>query len=54
MQDVAKEGYESVLDAIDSCAGTPINVLDHHFSCSDSETTNGETESVLTKRIKMH
>ncbi|XWS54267.1 hypothetical protein CRYUN_Cryun10bG0076100 [Craigia yunnanensis] len=39
MQGIAKEGYESVFDMVSS-SNTPSNVLDQHFSSSESETTN--------------
>lgn len=45
-QDVATEGFESALDSSD----TPINVLDHHFSCSDSEMTNAAASTVRSQR----
>ncbi|XVE49824.1 hypothetical protein DITRI_Ditri01bG0113000 [Diplodiscus trichospermus] len=40
MQEIAKEGYESIFDMVSS-SNTPVNVLDQHFSSSESETTNG-------------
>ncbi|KAI4341054.1 hypothetical protein MLD38_025826 [Melastoma candidum] len=53
MQVLASQGYESGVEDQDSSAGTPTTVLGHrHFSCSDSETANEETESAPTKRRK--
>lgn len=40
IQDIAMEGYESVLDMVSS-SDTPVNVLDHHFLSSESERTDG-------------
>ncbi|XP_030514806.2 putative cyclin-D6-1 [Rhodamnia argentea] len=48
-QDVAMEGCESALD-VHSSSDTPINVLDHHFSCSDSEVTNAAASTVRSQR----
>ncbi|XP_010035645.2 putative cyclin-D6-1 [Eucalyptus grandis] len=49
MQDAATEGFESALD-VHSSSDTPINVLDHHFSCSDSEMTNVAASTVRSQR----
>ncbi|XWS39524.1 hypothetical protein CRYUN_Cryun18bG0062900 [Craigia yunnanensis] len=54
-QGIAKEGCESVFDMVSS-SNTPINVLDQHFSCSESETTNGiittATNTTITLRTE--
>ncbi|EOX99264.1 Cyclin [Theobroma cacao] len=47
MQDIAKEGYESIFDMV-STSNTPVNVLDQHFSSSESETTDGIVTTATT------
>ncbi|KAI8005973.1 putative cyclin-D6-1 [Camellia lanceoleosa] len=51
MQDIAMDGYESVLE-LASSSRTPANVLDRHFSSSssnsDSEKTNTTAEAITT------
>ncbi|XP_030459458.1 putative cyclin-D6-1 isoform X1 [Syzygium oleosum] len=49
MQDGAMDGFGSALD-VHSSSDTPINVLDHHFSCSDSEMTNVAASTVRSQR----
>uniref|UniRef100_A0A6M2EKS3 B-like cyclin n=1 Tax=Populus davidiana TaxID=266767 RepID=A0A6M2EKS3_9ROSI len=40
MQETAMDGYKSQFDMVSS-SDTPVNVLDRHFSSSESENTNG-------------
>ncbi|XVF01883.1 hypothetical protein REPUB_Repub04eG0127000 [Reevesia pubescens] len=52
MQEVAKEGYESVFDMVSS-SNTPVNVLDQHFSSSESEiTSNGIVTTATNINLK--
>ena len=57
MQEIAKEGYETVFDMVSS-SKTPSNVLDQHFSSSESETTNGivttATNTTITLRTERY
>lgn len=53
MQEIAMDGYESVLDSVSS-SNSPVNVLDGQWSTSnsDSETTNPpQTQAIETFRV---
>jgi len=47
MQEIAMDGYRSQFDMVSS-SDTPVNVLDQHFSSSESEKTNGTIETIST------
>ncbi|KAL9380084.1 hypothetical protein Peur_028566 [Populus x canadensis] len=47
MQEIAMDGYRSQFDMVSS-SDTPVNVLDQHFSSSESEKTNGTIETMST------
>ncbi|KAL4278295.1 hypothetical protein GQ457_03G006050 [Hibiscus cannabinus] len=53
MQDIAKEGYESVFDTVLN-SYIPVNVLDRHVSSSESEISmaNATTVTSITRRDK--
>ncbi|XVF66913.1 hypothetical protein PTKIN_Ptkin10aG0077800 [Pterospermum kingtungense] len=52
MQERAEEGYRSVFD-MDLSSNTAVNVLDHHFSSSESETTNGIVTTATNTTINL-
>lgn len=52
IQDIAMEGYESVLEMVSS-SDTAVNVLDHHFLSSESERTDGNLAAHNHKRTKI-
>lgn len=43
MQEIAMDGYESVLDTVSS-TNTPVNVLDRQWPSCSSESENRDTE----------
>nr|TKS16618.1 putative cyclin-D6-1 [Populus alba] len=47
MQEIAMDGYRSQFDVVSS-SETPANVLDQHFSSSETEKTNGTIETIST------
>ncbi|KAB5512988.1 hypothetical protein DKX38_030016 [Salix brachista] len=47
MQETAMDGYESQFDTVSSSV-TPVNVLDRHFSSSESENTGGTAVTIST------
>ncbi|KAJ6975963.1 cyclin-D6-1 [Populus alba x Populus x berolinensis] len=47
MQEIAMDGYRSQFDVVSS-SETPANVLDQHFSSSETEKTNGTIETLST------
>lgn len=47
MQETAMDGYESQFDMVSS-SDTPVNVLDRHFSSSESENTGGTAVTIST------
>ncbi|KAJ6878254.1 cyclin-D6-1 [Populus alba x Populus x berolinensis] len=47
MQEIAMDGYRSQFDVVSS-SETPVNVLDQHFSSSETEKTNGTIEAIST------
>ncbi|KAJ6291348.1 hypothetical protein OIU76_023420 [Salix suchowensis] len=47
MQETAMDGYESQFDTVSS-SDTPVNVLDRHFSRSESENTGGTAVTIST------
>ncbi|XWS68561.1 hypothetical protein CRYUN_Cryun04dG0100800 [Craigia yunnanensis] len=51
MQEIAKEGYESIFDMVSS-SNSPVNVLHQHFSSSESETTNGIVTTATTITLR--
>uniref|UniRef100_A0A5B7BP54 Putative cyclin-D6-1 n=1 Tax=Davidia involucrata TaxID=16924 RepID=A0A5B7BP54_DAVIN len=54
MQDIAMDGYESVLDIV-SRSNTPVNVLDRHCSSSssDSEKKTNTSEAITSTTIRV-
>lgn len=53
MQEVAMDGYESVVFDNVSSSDTPVNVLDHHFLSSESEKTSIVRPESEIKRRKI-
>lgn len=49
MQETEEEGNRSVFDKVSSSkSNTAVNVLDQHFSSSESEATNGIVTTATT------